>query len=117
MDDLISRSALLETLKEYHDYIMQDPAVCFRRTVDALETAPAVDAETVFQQMGLVKEAFDMAKSSLVPVVRCEDCKHYRTHGDIHGLCYYGTGMRFMYNDGFCSYGERRGDNADLQAQ
>lgn len=121
MDDLISRSALLEELKEQHDYIMQDPevgktmkwceAVCFHRTVEAVESAPAVDAETVFQHLDLMQEAFDMAKSTLVPVVRCKDCKHYRTHGDIHGLCYYGTGMRFMYNDGFCSYGERKDGN------
>lgn len=53
-NDLISRSALLEDLKEQHDYIMQDPevgktmkwceAVCFNRTVETMESAPAVDA-------------------------------------------------------------------------
>lgn len=45
-----------------------------------------------------------------VEVVRCKDCKYYRTHGNIHGLCYYGTGMRHMYNDEFCSRSERRDD-------
>lgn len=34
-----------------------------------LDDIPDADAETVFEQIGLVKEAFDMAKSSLVPVV------------------------------------------------
>lgn len=39
-----------------------------------------------------------------VPVVRCRDCKHWRSH---RGRCYkhdeYG-----MLSDNFCSYGERR---------
>ena len=58
--DLISRSTLLETLKEQHEYIMQDPeisktmkwceAVCFNRTIDALETASAVDAVEVVRK-------------------------------------------------------------------
>lgn len=53
-NDLIRRSALLKSLKEQHDYIMQDPevgkamkwceAVCFNRTVEAVDSAHAVDA-------------------------------------------------------------------------
>lgn len=91
MNDLISRKALLESLKEQHDYIMQDPevsknmkwceAVCFHRTVETAEAAPAVDAEMVFEAAGLVKEAFEMAKSSLVPVVRCKDCNWFNSVG------------------------------------
>ena len=56
--------------------------------------------------------ARDLVANGVVPVVRCKDCKYYRTHGQIHGMCYYGTGIRFMFNDGFCSYGERRADDA-----
>lgn len=41
-----------------------------------VETVPAVDAETVCKQIGLVKEAFEMAKADLVAVVRCENCTH-----------------------------------------
>ena len=77
-NDLISRSALLKELKEQHDYIMQDQeigktmkwceAVCFHRTVEAVENAPAVDAETVIKGLPYVKEALEMAKQSLAPV-------------------------------------------------
>ena len=40
------------------------------------DNVPIVDAETAFPQLRLVKEAFDMAKTDLVPVVRCENCTH-----------------------------------------
>lgn len=133
--DLISRSALLEELKEQHDYIMQDPevgknmkwceAVCFHRTVETVESAPAVDAETVIKSLPYVKEALEMAKQSLVPVVRCKDCKHSRerneyekaylvegvlicTHHACSDDCWFST-----WSDHWCSYGERRADDAD----
>lgn len=121
-NDLISRSALLKDLKEQHDYIMEDPevgktmkwceAVCFHRTVETVESAPTVDAEKVFEATGLVKEAFDMAKSSLVPVVRCKDCKH-SFKGSPHGLMCEcpvgGQNTSLLGDDDFCSCGERRG--------
>lgn len=129
--DLISRSALLEELKEQHDYIMQDPevgktmkwceAVCFHRTVKTVESAPAVDAETVFETVGLVKEAFEMAKADLVAVCRCKDCEAWQTktamsflRDGVHArCCSCGVYGRLMYDDDFCSKGKRRTDDAD----
>ena len=35
-----------------------------------LDSIPDADAKEVFEQMGLVKEAFEMAKADLVPVVQ-----------------------------------------------
>ena len=107
-NDLISRSALLEQMHNHYEVRNPKQNATMDECCMMVIHAPAVDAETVFQHLDLMQEAFEMAKADLVPVVRCKDCKHYRTHGDIRGLCYYGTGMRFMYNDGFCSYGERR---------
>lgn len=109
-DDLIPRSAIRYITENYcyghGDYEMR--TIAFK---EEIERIPAVDAEKVFEQMGLVQKALDMAHADLVPVVRCKDCKYYRTHGQTRGMCYYGTGMRFMFNDGFCSYGERRADD------
>lgn len=118
-NDLISRSALLQELKEQHDYIMQDPevgktmkwceSVCFHRTVETVESAPAVDAEKVFEQMGLVKEAFEMAKAGLAPVVQCKDFVHRYEMPDGWSLC--NRKMAGMIHDSdFCSYGEKRAD-------
>jgi hypothetical protein len=60
-NDLISRSALLEFAKNrYHQTVI--PA--------DIEDFPAVDAEKVFEAVGLVHEAFELAKADLVPVVR-----------------------------------------------
>lgn len=114
MDDLISRSALLERLAFKRMGSMQ------RNTYPGLESAiaqvkkaPAVDAETVCKQIGLVKEAFEMAKADLVAVVRCKDCKHYEV-----GVCLkiYSDGDVSPYAwqerkpDDFCSRAERRWD-------
>ena len=54
---LIDANALMEAIKEDHDYIMQDPevisqmkwreAVCFHRAWDAITKAPTVDAVEV----------------------------------------------------------------------
>ena len=129
---MISRSALLEELKEQHDYIMQDPevgktmkwceAVCFHRTVKTVESAPAVDAETVFKQIGLVKEAFEMAKADLMQVVQCKDCLHWETtkcplcivefselpDGKLRKHVIH----NFVEDDFWCKKGERRSNDA-----
>ena len=117
-NDLISRSALLERLAFKRMGSMQ------RNTYPGLESAiaqvkkaPAVDAETVCEQLGLVKQAFDMAKANLVPVVWCKDCKH-RDPEDKRCDHPVSAGCPFERKDfDFCSYGERRGGDADLQAQ
>lgn len=116
-DDLISRSALTDAIVDL---------LVFEWGYEGIEASvkqifseiPAVDAETVFEQMGLVKEAFDMAKSSLVPVVRCRDCKWLYNGLDMY-CCTKHTGLALITPDGsgFCSYGERRTDDEDLRAQ
>lgn len=72
-----------------------------------LDNVPIVDAETAFPQLGLVKEAFDMAKADLVPAVRCKDCKHRYEMPNGLSLC--NRKMAGMIRDSdFCSYGKRR---------
>ena len=51
--------------------------------------------------------------SDVVEVVRCKDCKHYQCCGNnAHGLCFdpkrKDGGTHEVYEDDFCSYGERR---------
>lgn len=90
-----------------------------------LDNVPIVDAETAFPQLGLVKEAFDMAKADLVPVVRCENCTHQQKvwHDDKRmkegGFFIYSCKLNedpFVAHvvDGnpgeFCSAGKRRTD-------
>ena len=51
----------------------------------------------------------------IVEVVRCKDCKHYRPYeGEEHkGDCIELVGLEScVYQDDFCSYGERRDDHA-----
>lgn len=53
--------------------------------------------------------------ADVVEVVRCKDCKHWDCYGgeDAHkGDCSELVGLdSCMYEDDFCSYGERRADN------
>ena len=100
MDDLISRKALLEKLKEAHDYLMQDPevdkktkwreAIVYTRTCKCIESAPSVDA---------------------VEVVRCQDCKFMDDRKE-NWFCevwgYYGAPTPNAY----CSYGDRKEQGA-----
>ena len=45
-----------------------------------------------------------------VPVVRCKDCKYMIQWADVR-YCIVWDGVNGMGDDGFCNYGERRGDN------
>lgn len=56
---------------------------------DALQDAQAVDA---------------------VPVVRCQNCKYYALWADGRSMNYCDKHECTMYDDDFCSYGERRED-------
>lgn len=114
MDDLISRSALLERLDKV---AMPDDlySLGIQRGVEhakeVIAEAPAVDAETVCKQMGLVKEALEMEKADLVPVVRCKDCRFLntcnRTIELIPRQAQIGY-LRCVVHS--CEYGERRSD-------
>ena len=103
MNDLISRSALLKAFENNIDTdVCQEDAdyqylwgFSWETVESAIQAAPAVDA---------------------VEVVRCKDCKHYGL-----GACLkiYSDGAASVYAwqyrkpDDFCSYGERRADDAD----
>ena len=99
--DLISRSALLDEFGEdpfvWFDHDLQElqESSDWAYYTDLVRSAPAVDA---------------------VEVVRCKDCKHfYDTDINLHHKCKRGGSqvwdVKFTEND-FCSYGERRADNA-----
>lgn len=65
------------------------------------------------QRLELMQEAFDMAKSTMAPVVRCENCKYKdtcnRTLELIPRQAQVGY-LRAVVH--FCEYGERRDGNA-----
>lgn len=110
-DDLISRSALwtdMQMLPHNGDMISSE------EMEQTIKEAPAVDVETVFEAVGLVKEAFEMAKADLVPVVRCKDCQHTGITGRppfMFRYCRHPKGLTAgMRETDFCPYGERRAD-------
>lgn len=79
-EDLISRSALLEKATNVTKYDEGGWGVDLKAvSVEDVLKAPAVDALTVFKQIGLVKQAFEMAKASLMQVVQCKNCLHRET--------------------------------------
>lgn len=103
-NDLISRSALVEHIKERACDVWNQNTrpiswtAAYEQFVDDLEDAPAVDAEKV---------------------VRCKDCKHWDVDPDTYGNAFGPEGCCFGIADGstltkhddFCSWGERRSDD------
>lgn len=104
MNDLISRSALLEELSIgtiiTDDLYGMGIMAGNNHAVKKIKAAPAVDAEKVCEQMGLVKEAMDMAKAYLRPVRHgrwiissdgyypyCWDCKARPKGGNMTKYC------------------------------
>ena len=108
-DGVVFRSEVKKAIEE-ELWLSDSTKAAFR---NILSHVPAADAETVFQQLGLVKEAFDMAKADLVPVVRCRYCVNWKkaTVKDGFLICPK-SGMKIMART-YCSYGKRRADNAD----
>lgn len=63
------------------------------------------------EALGIAQETIefvDLMPKDMVAVVRCKDCKHRDGEvGQPNIQCYQ------MHDDDFCSYGERRDENAD----
>ncbi len=82
------------------------------RLIDADELESLFDEQ--IKRESDIMDAFDDALQDTptvdaVPVVRCRDCKHLWR--DLTGpFCGYGWGLRRIYHDTFCSYGEREHD-------
>lgn len=86
-----------------------------KRLIDANEAVKAVTdiycgtagyraRERLWQAVEAVKE---ITTVDAVPVVRCKDCKHYV----LHALACRNEHMNGVIDiNGFCSYGEKRGD-------
>lgn len=115
-EDLISRSRLLRD-----PYFREDRYPVSHHLRMAIMEQPAVDLEQVLKSLPYVKEALEMAKADLVTVVRCKDCKAWKTETAMSFLregvhvrcCSCGVYGRLMYEDDFCSKGKRMADDAD----
>ena len=82
MSDLISRTELLDTIRQK----MFDTRYDIELAMDVIKTTPAVDA---------------------VPVVRCGECEHYMCDVDSYFQCDFGGGLNHPESLDYCSYGER----------
>lgn len=90
-DALIKRAAM-------RGHCLRPLVTAYHMCVDVkdIEKAPTIDA---------------------VEVVRCKDCKHYGReqelcHGRVQRFCELHKGLVIVDKHTFCSYGERRDDNA-----
>ena len=61
-----------------------------------------------FSLMYIWKNIIDLPPADVVPVVRCEDCKHHSFDaGYGNHWCNLTSGVRKVKPDDFCSYGKR----------
>ena len=94
---LIDADALIEDIKSFWDWDSIDgitATTVLKQTITDISHAPTIDA---------------------VPVVRCKNCKHFRTFhtasdGEEIRLCV-GRGIVDLYYDDFCSKAERKDDD------
>lgn len=79
-------------------------------------------AEPQVTERGIIANAInDYLTSDVVKIVHCKDCKYRPTSGLPHQSCpMWDNGNDFLgaywkgNDDGFCHYGERRKDNAEI---
>lgn len=100
MNDLISRSALLKELCNSCD------GWCDNTECDCLNCKSD-------HRCDMVQDIADAPAVDAVEVVRCKDCKWLYNGLDMY-CCTKHTGLALITPDGsgFCSYGERRADDA-----
>lgn len=73
-----------------------------------LDSIPDADREEVFKHLHWVKEALEMAKQTVVPVVHCRDCEHCLINLKWNtALCMRTVFRQNVPLDGFCNFGER----------
>lgn len=110
MEDLISRSALLEKATGVVKYD-EGGWDCNVRAVfvDDVLNAPAVDPEEVFKSLPYIKEALEMAKQTVAPVIRCKDCYYWMKAKVTRSgnLVCPKSGMEITATD-FCSKADKR---------
>ena len=67
--------------------------------------------DVVIKLIRMIREAPEV---DAVPVVRCKECKHYYADPWGYGNCVFEGGVSRRTKDGdYCSWGERREDEAD----
>jgi len=100
MSDLISRQAAIETINR----LIGDTKNCKVGTVSFKDGI--VDGYCRIRS-----ELLALPSADTVPVVRCKYCKHSHPWYADRRTCvmWSETGVS-VFNDGFCSYGERRDD-------
>ena len=85
---------------------------------DMADVVIIYDKSNELTQVSAIREYIKRQKAFLdkfptidaVPVTRCKDCK-YMTQWAYGRYCTVWDGVNGMGDDGFCNYGERRGDN------
>ena len=107
MDDLISRQAAIDAVKELCLHYtptksVRHPHIDF--VVEELERLPSAQPDVPVTNVGDMvsrQQAIDA-----VQVVRCKDCKYYLVAGDGLPYCHYHDDDILWQDDDFCSRGE-----------
>ena len=103
-EDLISRSALSEKLQAHHDF--------FVNGWGGFSNLPTKDKVRVDEITNCIAEVMNAPVVDAVIPVRCAQCKHFKRNLENDTYCSSVNGLTNPLEDDFCSYGERRTDDA-----
>lgn len=103
MEDLISRSALIEKIESTDWYHISESGNLAKGANSELHT-PLFKADDIFTALENAN-----AVDAVIPV-RCAQCKHFKRNLENDTYCSSVNGLTDPQEDDFCSYGERRAE-------
>jgi len=96
MSRYIDADALMEKLKQHHDFFVE--------AWGGFKEMPLSDKARCDELTNCIAE---IVNAPSIDIVRCGECKHWCKGDEVYGICYRCPNTRQIKTDDFCSYGCR----------
>lgn len=109
MADYIDRKAVMNALAELYAFYGKEVhlphgRVCLMNDID--DPRKAIEKAE--------KMVLSLSSDDVVPVVRCKDCRYFRSNNENQTYCNARDGLSDPEENYFCSYGERKNNEEDI---
>ena len=109
MADYIDRKAVLNALTELYAFYGKEVSIplggsCLMNDIDDPRRAIEIAEKLVLS----------LSSADVVPVVRCKDCRYFRSNNENQTYCNARDGLSDPEENCFCNYGERKNNEEDI---